>query len=118
VVHGAHRGKGPRIDSLAHPPMRPEEFQEPRWARFLFASTTDAWLWLIVRLYTASVFIPAGWEKVTSGKWRFGDGAPIQGLIGGAISADGWIGLDRWFMPWIHRNVFTKPPGAEGPSTA
>ena len=70
------------LDSLAHPPMRPEEFQEPRWARFLFASSTAAWLWLVIRLYMASVFLPAGWGKITSGKWLFGDGAPIQGLVG------------------------------------
>ena len=55
------------LESLAHPPMRPEEFQEPRWARFLFASSTAAWLWLVIRLYMASVFLPAGWEKITSG---------------------------------------------------
>jgi thiosulfate dehydrogenase (quinone) large subunit len=179
------------LDRLVHPPMRPEEFQEPRWARFLFASSTAAWLWLVVRLYVASVFLPAGWEKITSGKWLFGDGAPIQGLVSSAATADGtpgwyvwflqnvvqpnaslfatlvalgetavglgllvglltgiaafggvflnsnfvlagvlgqnpalivlgtllalawrnagWIGLDRWFMPWIHREVFTRP---------
>jgi len=181
------------LDQLIHPPRTPEQFQEPRWARFLFASTTAAWLWLVVRLYIASVFIPAGWEKITSGKWLFGDGAPIQGLVGNAIAADGtpgwyvwflqnvvepnaglfatmvalgefavglgllvglltgiaaffgvfinanfilagslgvnpalvmlglflvvawrnagWIGLDRWFIPWTHRALFAKPSG-------
>jgi thiosulfate dehydrogenase (quinone) large subunit len=188
------------IDALVHPPMRPEEFREPRWARFLFASSTAAWLWLVVRLYVASVFLPAGWEKITSGTWVFGDGAPIQGLVQGALSAEGtppfyswflenivipnaglfatlvalgefavglgllvglltgiaafggvflnanfilagvlgtnpllvilgsllmlawrnagWIGLDRWFMPWIHRSVFAKRETSSGPSSA
>jgi len=189
------------VDRLVHPPMRPEEFREPRWARFLFASTAAAWIWLVVRLYVASIFLPAGWEKITSGEWLFGDGAPIQGLVGNAVATDGtpgwyvwflqnvvqpnaslfatlvalgetavglgllvglltgiaafggvflnsnfvlagvlgqnpalivlgtllalawrnagWIGLDRWFMPWIHREVFagsstaeTQPPPA------
>ena len=189
------------LDRLVHPPMRPEEFREPRWARFLFASTAAAWIWLVVRLYVASIFLPAGWEKITSGEWLFGDGAPIQGLVGNAVATDGtpgwyvwflqnvvqpnaslfatlvalgetavglgllvglltgiaafggvflnsnfvlagvlgqnpalivlgtllalawrnagWIGLDRWFMPWIHREVFagsstaeTQPPPA------
>ena len=188
------------LDALVHPPMRPEQFQEPRWARFLFASSTAAWLWLVIRLYVASVFLPAGWEKIASGKWLFGDGAPIQGLVQGALAAEGtppfyswflenvvvpnaglfatlvalgefavglgllvglltgiaafggvflnanfilagvlgtnpllvilgsllmlawrnagWIGLDRWFMPWIHRSVFEKRETSTDPSTA
>ena len=76
------------LDRLIHPPMRPEQFQEPRWARFLFTGTTAAWLWLVVRLYMAYVYLPAGWGKITSGKWLFGDGTPIQGLVGGAISSE------------------------------
>jgi thiosulfate dehydrogenase [quinone] large subunit len=185
------------LDRLVHPPMRPEQFQEPRWARFLFASTDAAWLWLVVRLYVASIFLPAGWAKITSGKWLFGDGSPIQGLVGSASQSPdtpgwyswflqhvvipnaglfatlvslgetavglgllvglltgiaafggvflnanfvlagalgqnpalivlgtllalawrnaGWIGLDRWFMPWIHREVFAERAGGEAP---
>ena len=30
---------GEMLDRLIHPPMTPDQFQEPRWARFLFAST-------------------------------------------------------------------------------
>ena len=183
------------LDRLIHPPMTPEQFQEPRWARFLFAGTAAAWLWLVVRLYMAYIFLPAGWGKITSGKWLFGDGRPIQGLVGGAVSSEdtpgwyvwflqnvvqpnaslfatlvalgetavglgllvglltgiaafggvflngnfvlagalgsnpaliilgallalawrnaGWIGLDRWFIPWIHGELFAKPSAAE-----
>ena len=81
------------LQRFLHPPRTPAEFEEPRWARFLFASTTGAWLWLIVRLYLASVFLPSAWSKITSGSWLFGDGAPIQGLVQGAISdpsTPGW----------------------------
>ncbi len=46
----------------------------------------------------AYIFIPAGWGKITSGKWLFGDGSPIQGLVGGAISADGTPGWYVWFL--------------------
>jgi thiosulfate dehydrogenase [quinone] large subunit len=173
--------------------MRPEQYREPRWARFLFVGTTAAWLWLVVRLYMAYVYLPAGWGKITSGKWLFGDGSPIQGLVGGAISSEdtpawyawfltnivqpnaslfatlvalgetaiglgllvglltgiagfaaafvngnfvlagvlgsnpalivlgmllalawrnaGWIGLDRWFIPWVHRTFYAGSPG-------
>jgi hypothetical protein len=55
------------LDRLIHPPMSPEQFQEPRWARFLFTSATAAWLWLVVRLYMAWIWVPAGFEKVTEG---------------------------------------------------
>jgi len=181
------------LERLIHPPMRPEEFREPRWARFLFAGTVAAWLWLVVRVYVASVFLPAGWAKITSGKWLFGDGSPIQGLVNGATQSTdtpgwyvwflqnvvqpnaglfatlvalgetavglallvglltgiaafggvflnsnfilagalgsnpalvilgtllalawrnaGWIGLDRWFLPWIHHSVFEPATG-------
>ena len=47
---------------LIHPPLTPEQFTEPRWARFLFASQAAAWLWLVIRLYLAYIFIPAGWH--------------------------------------------------------
>ena len=93
---------------LSGPPTRPEEFQDPRWARFLFASSGPAvWLWLIIRLYMAYVYIPAGWEKITSGKWLFGDGAPIMGLVNGAISSDG---TPQWYV-WFLQNIVTPLAG-------
>jgi thiosulfate dehydrogenase [quinone] large subunit len=180
------------LDQFVRPPMRPEQFKDPRWARFLFTSTTAAWLWLVLRLYMAYIYLPAGWGKITSGKWLFGDGSPIMGLVNGAIASEdtpawyvsflqsvvtplaplfatlvalgefaiglgllvglltgiagffaaflsgnfvlagalgsnpllvffgimlalawrnaGWIGLDRWFIPWAHQRFWTSPP--------
>ena len=86
----------------SNPIVRPEDLGEPRWARFLFASTTAAWLWLVVRLYLASVFLPSAWSKVTSGAWLFGDGAPIQGLVQGAISDPNTPG---WYAEFLNSVV-------------
>ena len=85
-------------NDLLHPTLTPEQFREPRWAQFLFASSRAAWLWLVVRLYLASVFLPAGWGKITSGKWLFGDGAPVQGMVGGAIASEDTPGWYVWFL--------------------
>ncbi|HEX5827640.1 MAG TPA: DoxX family membrane protein [Candidatus Limnocylindrales bacterium] len=82
--------------------MTPEQFREPRWARFLFASRAAAWLWLVVRLYMASVFLPSGWGKVTSGEWLFGDGSPIMGLVGGAIASEA---TPPWYASFLESVV-------------
>ena len=96
------------FDRLIHPSMTPDEFQEPRWARFLFEGTTAAWLWLVVRLYMAYVYLPAGWGKITSGKWLFGDGSPIQGLVSGAISSEDTPAWYGWFLE-THRPAEREP---------
>lgn len=86
------------LDRLIHPPMTPEEFREPRWARFLFASSAAAWLWLVVRLYMVSVFLPAGWDKITSGAWLFGDGKPILGMVSSAATNSDTPSWYSWFL--------------------
>ena len=90
------------LDRLLHPALGPEDLHEPRWARFLFASRLAAWLWLIVRLYMASVWLPAGFEKITSGKWLFGDGAPIQGFLSKAVADPG---TPSWYASFVNSVV-------------
>ena len=87
---------------VVRPPMTPDQFQEPRWARFLFAGQAAAWLWLVVRLYMASVWLPAGIEKVTSGEWLFGDGSAITGLVGKAIEDPG---TPSWYASFLQSVV-------------
>ena len=87
------------LERFVRPPITPDQLQEPRWARFLFASTTAAWLWLVVRLYLAYVFIPAGWSKVTSGSWLFGVTGPrSRGWSAAPIAAEGTPGWYAWFL--------------------
>jgi thiosulfate dehydrogenase [quinone] large subunit len=90
------------LDRLLHPALGPADLREPRWARFLFASRLAAWLWLIVRLYMASVWLPAGFEKITSGKWLFGDGAPIQGFLSKAVADPG---TPSWYASFVNSVV-------------
>jgi len=90
------------LQRLSHPSVTPEQFQEPRWARFLFASRTAAWIWLVVRLYMASVWLPAGWGKVSSGEWLFGTGEPMLGLVSGAIADPG---TPTWYVTFLESVV-------------
>ena len=46
-------------------PQSATHVPEPPIARFLFADTRMAWVWLIVRLYVAYEWFTAGWEKLT-----------------------------------------------------
>ncbi len=105
--------------------LRPKEatqIPEPPIARFLFADTRMAWLWLIVRLYVGYEWLTAGWEKLTGysisigsfgekspfGAWVFSghDGGAIKGFVAGALAqtsgshpaVQGWY---AWFLQTI-----------------
>jgi thiosulfate dehydrogenase [quinone] large subunit len=62
--------------------------QDPPIARFLFQSTTAAWLWLVVRLYVGSAFLEAGWHKLTDPAWMDGSGAGIGGFWARALAVN------------------------------
>jgi thiosulfate dehydrogenase (quinone) large subunit len=71
--------------------IRPKEatqIPEPPIAKFLFADTRMAWVWLIVRLYVGYEWLSAGWEKMTGGGWVFSghDGAALKGFAMGALA--------------------------------
>ena len=46
-------------------PKAATQVPEPPIARFLFADTRIAWLWLIVRVYVGWQWLVAGTEKLT-----------------------------------------------------
>jgi thiosulfate dehydrogenase (quinone) large subunit len=60
---------------------------EPAFARFVFADTRMAWLWLIVRLYVGWAWLEAGWSKFNNPAW-VGDnaGTAITGFLKGALN--------------------------------
>jgi thiosulfate dehydrogenase [quinone] large subunit len=48
---------------------RQSQIPEPNIARFLFADTRMAPVWLIVRVYLGVLWLLSGWEKLMSPAW-------------------------------------------------
>ena len=78
---------------MATDTARPVYIEEPRFARWLFASSQAAWIWLIARLWLGWEWFQAGWTKVFGGNitwrfWNWGDEAY-------SLTGDGNIGWVR-----------------------
>ncbi len=88
------------IGNYIHP-KAVTQIEEPPIAKFLFADTRMAWLWLVVRLYVGYEWITAGWEKLTGhsiafgsfgqatgSAWVFGahDGVALKSFITGSLA--------------------------------
>jgi thiosulfate dehydrogenase (quinone) large subunit len=104
--------------------IRPKEatqIPEPSIAKFLFADTRIAWVWLIIRLYVGWQWLVAGTAKLTGysidigsfgqkegSSWVFTShpGAALSGFLQGALAqttgahpaVQGWYG---WFIQHI-----------------
>jgi len=59
--------------------------QDPPLARFLFNSTSSAWIWLLARLYLGWQWLQAGWHKITDPAWMNG-GTALQGFWTRAVT--------------------------------
>jgi thiosulfate dehydrogenase [quinone] large subunit len=104
-------------------PKEATHIPEPPIARFLFADTRMAWLWLIVRLYVGYQWITAGLEKLSgysftfdasfgqkvSSPWVFGahDGAAIKGFVAGALAQVGGPhpAVQGWYASFLQNVV-------------
>jgi len=97
-------------------PKSATQVPEPPVARFLFADTRMAAIWLVIRLYLCYEWLTAGLEKLTGRSFAFGssfgqasgsawvftghDGGAIKGFVAGALaqtsgahpSVQGWYG--------------------------
>ena len=89
-------------NTLSIRPKEATQIPEPQIAKFLFADTRIAWLWLIVRLYVGYQWLTAGLEKLTGYNFTVGssfgkpsgsawvftahDGVAIQGFVKGALA--------------------------------
>src|SRR2546423_10770959 len=105
--------------------IKPKEviqIPEPPIARFLFADTRMAWLWLIVRLYVGYEWLTAGLDKLTGysytfdafgqkagSPWVFGthDGAAIKGFVAGALAQTGGAhpAVQGWYASFLQSVV-------------
>lgn len=77
------------------------QFDEPRWSRWLFGSSTTAWVWLVARLWLGWEWLHAGWGKVLGGNitwkvWEWGSEFSLTGSrsigwvrSGTIVTADG-----------------------------
>ena len=87
-------------------------YEEPRFARLLFASTGAAWIWLVARLYLGYEWAKAGWEKVTDPAWM-STGVALKGFAGFALQGAaqgehsavnyGWYAA---FLRWIESTSY------------
>ncbi|HLZ59967.1 MAG TPA: DoxX family membrane protein [Ktedonosporobacter sp.] len=104
-------------------PRTVTQIPEPPIAKFLFADTRMAWLWLIVRLYVGYEWFTAGFEKMTGysltfdstfGKqigspWIFSghDGAAMTGFVGGALklASGAHPAVQGWYASFLQSFV-------------
>lgn len=96
-------------------------FEEPKFARWLFASAPAAWIWLVVRIYVGYTFLHAGWGKLTGAEggtwsWSWGmsseswlrdSGAALKGFIGYTTSPAMTKGPNAannfgWYRDFLH----------------
>jgi len=109
-------------------PKAATEIPEPKIAKFLFADTRLAWLWLIIRVYVGYQWLTAGFEKLTGysvtvgntfgtkvgASWIFTShpGAALTGFAHGAIAqASGpYPAVQGWFA-WFLQNVVIPGSG-------
>lgn len=78
---------------------------DPPFAFTLFQTDKLAWLWLLMRLYLAATWIPAGWGKINNPEWM--DGTAIRGFWQNAISVEtGQITYEwyRFFLQFMINN--------------
>src|SRR6266568_5034599 len=100
------------------------QIPEPPIARFFFADTRMAWVWLVVRLYVGYEWISAGWEKMTGyslfgeaqkgGAWVFTghEGTAIKGFVAGALAQAGGPhpAVQGWYA-WFLQNAVLPNAG-------
>ncbi len=108
-------------------PQVATQIPEPPVARFLFADTRMAIVWLVIRLYVGYQWLSAGFEKLTGtsisfgsfgeksqgGAWVFTnhDGAAIAGFVKGALAqtTGAHASVQGWYANFLQTFVQPDP---------
>jgi thiosulfate dehydrogenase [quinone] large subunit len=103
------RGRRPEMIALKNVhPHSATQIEEPPLAKFLFADSRIAVLWLVVRLYVGYEWLVAGWEKLTGG-WISGPtaGKGVAGFAMGALklSAGAHPAVQGWYATFLQHVV-------------
>jgi thiosulfate dehydrogenase [quinone] large subunit len=81
---------------------------EPPFATFLFADARTAWLWLVVRLYLAYLWLEPALQKLTAPAWTgAGAGSAILGFVKRALTHTGGEHADvtGWYAAFLQHVV-------------
>lgn len=92
-------------DPMKTTPHPVSQIPEPPLSRFLFANTTLAPLWLILRLYVGWEWAVAGWAKVINPVWVGPKaGIAVEGFLRGALAKTGGQHPDvsGWYAAFIN----------------
>ena len=77
---------------------------EPPLSKLIFADTRLSWVWLFLRLYVASIWLEAGYSKMTSPQWIGPHaGSALTGFVMGALkkSAGAHPDVAGWYAVWL-----------------
>ncbi|MBP6912041.1 MAG: DoxX family membrane protein [Candidatus Pacebacteria bacterium] len=88
------------------------QFEEAPIARYFFANTRIAVLWLIVRLYVGWQWFEAGWGKLHSPAWIGSEsGQALNGFVSNALSKTSGPHPDvqGWYGHFLENIVLANP---------
>lgn len=77
---------------------------EPWIAKFLFADTRLAWIWVALRVYVGWIWLEAGWEKVINPVWTGSKaGIAVSGFVERALTktAGAHPDVSGWYASWL-----------------
>jgi thiosulfate dehydrogenase [quinone] large subunit len=81
------------------------QIPEPPLAKFLFADTKLALLWLVARIYVGWIWVEAGWSKINNPVWVGPDaGTAVSGFIMDALKKTSGAHPDvaGWYGTFLH----------------
>ena len=80
--------------------VRPEgQFEDPKFAKFLFQDPRSAAIWLPIRLFMGLDFLSAGWHKFQDAAWM-NSGAALLGYWKGAVAVNAQTGKGAITYDW------------------